>query len=358
MALFASRAFAEVQGPIHFFSSAADPDDLQAKMQRIVASGAAPRKVLHVDDLGLHEDLSAYRAVILMLGNSTHNLPAFHAAMRSRSEGIPRYFYLHDARIAGLLGLHYGDSATLRRELRTHYPERADTLAHASDNELYLGEIFGLRILHGLLGTGTFLVNSGRARPLIEAELGLTSAPPIQTLFHPIFSIPDGPSLRRADEGTLLVGHFGELNMFKRPELLIQAVEVIAKRRRARLLFAGYRVRAYFPNSVVPDFDDIVENADDDDLLALMRGIDVAVQPRFPDHGESSGDNLSRWGRHLSLPPGLPTRNLAISLGQSPQQLLPKNWRPLFKLPRMWARIPYSRSNTLPTHTPSCWTRY
>ncbi len=258
-------------------------------MQRIVASGAAPRKVLHVDDLGTHEDLSAYRAVIFMLGNSTHNLPAFRAAIRSRSEDIRRYFYLHDARITGLLGLHCGNSGTLRRELMRHYPESEATLADASEEVLYLGKIFGLRLLRSLIGAGTFLVNSGRARQLIEGEFGSASPPPIRTLFHPIFPVPDGRSVRRADEAALLVAHFGELNLFKRPELLIQAVDVIAKRRPTRLLFAGNRVRAYFPNGVIPDFVDIVENADDDDLLALMRGVDVAVQPRFPDHGESSG---------------------------------------------------------------------
>jgi hypothetical protein len=77
-----------------------------------------------------------------MFGNSEHNLPALRAVMRYRSEDVRRYFYLHDARIAGLLGLHYGDSATLPRELMSHYPERACELADASEHALYLGEIF------------------------------------------------------------------------------------------------------------------------------------------------------------------------------------------------------------------------
>jgi hypothetical protein len=235
VALFASRAFAEVQEPIHFFSSATSPDDLQAKMQRIVASGAAPRKVLHVDDLGTHEDLSAYRAVIFMLGNSTHNLPAFRTAIRSRSEDIRRYFYLHDARITGLLGLHCGNSGTLRRELMRHYPESEATLADASEEVLYLGKIFGLRLLRSLIGAGTFLVNSGRARQLIEGEFGSASPPPIRTSISSDLPCPGrtvGPACRRGS---------------------------------------------------------IASGTDDDDLLALMRGVDVAVQPRFPDHGESSG---------------------------------------------------------------------
>jgi hypothetical protein len=55
-------------------------------------------------------------------------------------------------------------------------------------------------------------------------------------------------------------------NIFKRPELLIEAVGLIAKRRQVRLLLAGYRVKAYFPNGAVLDFVDIVENPDDDDF--------------------------------------------------------------------------------------------
>jgi hypothetical protein len=54
VALFASQAFDALQQPIHFFSSAATPDELNTKLRRIVTSGAATRSSLSTTSVAMN----------------------------------------------------------------------------------------------------------------------------------------------------------------------------------------------------------------------------------------------------------------------------------------------------------------
>jgi glycosyltransferase involved in cell wall biosynthesis len=291
VAIFNSRAFSHLTLPLDFFSDIADEMDLARKTAAIeTAEPKTERRVYRAKDFGVYQPADAYSSTVFVIGNSFHCLPALQAAIRFRPRQAKRLFYFHDAKVTDLLLSYFdGDLTRLRSALAPYYPEVEDGAFAAHPNELLHSNILGARLLAALVGSGTILVNSRRAQELIARDLRPTFDHEIITVFHPVFD-PTGDEVRRvAPPDTLTIGHFGILGPSKQPEILIEAARLLARERPVRLVFAGFDVTSYLAGREVPDFVLCRDNVDEHELIALMRGVDVAVQLRYPDHGESSG---------------------------------------------------------------------
>jgi len=88
----------------------------------------------------------------------------------------------------------------------------------------------------------------------------------------------------------LVVGTFGMAGDGKRLECLARSVSLLARRRRARLVMAGWNVACYARRTGLDTLRcvQIHDNPDDDELRRLMREVHVAAQLRETTHGESS----------------------------------------------------------------------
>jgi glycosyltransferase involved in cell wall biosynthesis len=92
------------------------------------------------------------------------------------------------------------------------------------------------------------------------------------------------------NEESLKLLHVGILGKSKLPDELIRACELVAAMRPITLIFAGYDVKAYLDRlELIRPWIDIREGLSDDALLSLMQEVDIGIQLRWPQHGESSG---------------------------------------------------------------------
>jgi glycosyltransferase involved in cell wall biosynthesis len=132
------------------------------------------------------------------------------------------------------------------------------------------------------------LVNSGYCSKLIKALPSATEYT-VQQLFLPLLDLlPKGtPQVTKAVEQPLVVMHVGILSDSKRPELIIEACELIRLTRPVRLIFAGYQLGRIF--EMERSWIEFREGICDEDLADLMCQADVGVQLRWPQRGESSG---------------------------------------------------------------------
>jgi glycosyltransferase involved in cell wall biosynthesis len=221
--------------------------------------------------------MSSYRPgqkpAVWVLGNSEHHIETIDLLARS---GQPQDFlYLHEARLNGLLGVY-------------HQRNRQDAaLSH---------KIRDLNDFLGVIRPRNILVNSEYCAQLISS---LTRAKEykVQKLFLPILDvIPGKPrhSAKSSDQ-PLTIMHVGILGQIKQPDQIVEACELIRRKRPIRLIFSGYDVSNYLRLfKLKRSWIETREGLSDEELVALMQQVDIGIQPRWPQHGESSGA-ICQW---------------------------------------------------------------
>lgn len=282
IATYNSSAFARATD-IQFLSSGASVAEFKAK-RRLLSPSVDLAPLTNIERLVTPERT---KAAVFVLGNSDHNLGALRAAARYRWPGIPRVVYLHDVRCTGLLYAYFKhDVLELTRQMVKAYPE-LEAGAHNPWSVLS-GSALGTRILFSLVGECSVIVNSKRARDLLVDDLAAPGElPDIETLFLPVAPPTSTGRYRPWPESQLVVGHFGHVGPMKRPDLVIKAGRRLIERGiDTRVVFAGRHTGQI---GEPPSFVELIEDPSDELLSSVMRGVDVAVQPREPDHGESSG---------------------------------------------------------------------
>jgi glycosyltransferase involved in cell wall biosynthesis len=136
------------------------------------------------------------------------------------------------------------------------------------------------------------IVNSRAAAALVRKDLELAKLTiPIIEAFHPVFPPTVPMPIHRKAQSPIVVGTFGVPNRAKRTEIVHEAVRRLARRGLAReLVVAGDGVSTYLDRlNLDRSFVRAVDAPGDTDLQALMAEVDVAVQLRRKDRGESSG---------------------------------------------------------------------
>jgi glycosyltransferase involved in cell wall biosynthesis len=150
------------------------------------------------------------------------------------------------------------------------------------------------------LGIKQFLVNSDAAEALLVTDLDGTDAT-VRKIFHPAF-LPLGAEAHAArqrpvasctGQPMITVGTFGVPSASKRTQDIVKAVQHIQHGGQpARLLIAGFGVSAYAKQNaklLAGITVQLFDGPTDLQLLDCMREVDVAVQLRSRNLGESSG---------------------------------------------------------------------
>lgn len=244
-----------------------------------------------------------YRALVFCLGNSSDML--FVLQRMSSSLAIRhderRILHVHDPVSWNLVWQSLGrDHARLKDVVMRHYGEFASELCgdnrpvqDITDDLVSHGHL-GLRIAVANGRLDEIWVNSSAAEELILHELGTTGMPPVRRVFHPVFEPTDqatGPET--PSTAVLRIGTFGVASINKQPELVLSACQILRSRGvDCRLVMAGYHVKdlalARGWSDRIPWLE-VHDSPDDARLEQLMRGVDVAVQLRHLNAGESSG---------------------------------------------------------------------
>jgi len=240
-----------------------------------------------VEVLGTTLTRGEHDSVVFVLGNSEHHVKVLRAALRTRLGCRPRRLaYLHEVNLRTLLRAHLGmstydlppggcqsDDPWVRRTLEA-VPE--------------IGQ--SLRFLVEVARFDGLIVNSEACRRLVRGALGPAwDQFPVEVAFLPVIDeLVDRP--HRDPAAPLRVGTFGTGGDTKQIDLVARAVGILARTRPVRLTIAGWSTARQTRRQGVAllPFVDVHDSPSDEEFLALMREVDVAVQLRDPTHGESS----------------------------------------------------------------------
>lgn len=297
-----------------------------------IASPAGLRtssKVLPVEVLRSVLDRSPPAAVIHVLGNSPHHAKVLEAMVRSRGAGVRRLAYLHEANLTAAFRTWPGVDVKCLPQAEPA-ADAAGWIRRALAAAPTMGRC--LRFLAERADLDGLIVNSAACRDLVRAAIGsLAHRWTIDVAMLPIERYPDAAAPPVDDARPLVVGTFGIASDGKRLDCLADAVALLARRRPARLLIAGWRAARYCRHTGIDRqrWVEVHESPDDETLLGLMRQVHVAVQLRDTTHGESSGAvaHLLGLGRQVvvtgegsftELPPDLVT---PVPVGCTPESL-------------------------------------
>lgn len=231
--------------------------------------------------------LKNYQTAIFVLGNSSHNLAALDATL-SYPAIENRFLYLHEAELGGLW-LHYCQrkKIDLHKFYKNFYGENDPKL--------------GVLPVVSLTGIKNIIVNNERAKNLIQAELAGKCDVKIFNVFLPVKRLAVKKTFSMMHPG-IYIGSFGVPHNVKNTPLIVEAVRYLNKifsdmypgndgRPFFWLVLAGYGTDGFLDAYNLREEKFILGfDAPDKDLfLQLIDAMDILVQLRKNEHGETSG---------------------------------------------------------------------
>jgi glycosyltransferase involved in cell wall biosynthesis len=296
VAFITQRSLGAPDKPVVFFvpsRSAAETAAARQSLARVrhrLQREAASADILSLGTLAQARHEAAGHPVLFVLGNSAHHLDtlAYLLAKGARPADV---VHLHDISLDGLLALHFGNEKQLRVGLSDGYPTNVigDTPQNGPSAKAAMPALLGPRLLVRRAGVRHFIVNSAAAADLLRRDLADDAAlVTIDVLFHPILPATIRPLSSTRDP--MRIGHFGILHARKQPDRLVAACDMLSRRHRIELIFAGYFAQQFLTHlGLKRDYIRVIESPSDEELEEIMAGVDCAVQLRYPDQGESSG---------------------------------------------------------------------
>ena len=239
-----------------------------------------------------------YRAVIWVLANSDHNLPVLQLLRRMRHlpQTVPCWIEIHDPVLLNMADqIIRADRGNFAQSARLHFADPAvdvdwSRVERGDYSPLLEAGFAGVRTLLNDVPFSGLIVHSEAAKRIILRDWRDLDEKKVSVLFHPVFE-PYRP--RQAGRGRgLRIGSFGVPNESKLTPMVVAAFRIIrATLPDTTLVLAGYDAALFASRQGLVDEPGLIieDNPGDHRLLTLMSGVDVAVQLRASDTGESSG---------------------------------------------------------------------
>jgi glycosyltransferase involved in cell wall biosynthesis/SAM-dependent methyltransferase len=296
VAVFSLKAFAAAPLDVDVFAPFASPAEYLGASA--LPSAGANMSFYALRSLRAGCEARNYRAVVWVIGNSDDFIPVLKLMrdLRHLREPAPTWIELHDPFLLNVadkcIRLEGGRmSHVVRGHLRAGAGELDwHAIDHGDYSDLVENGYAGVRsMLNDVPFTG-LLVHSKAAKDIVRRDWPELDETRVSLLFHPVFE----PYRRRYQPAceSIRMGSFGVPNSSKKTELVLEAFRLIrAQQPDATLVLAGYQAAAYARDRGLlhePGLS-VVESPGDSDLHALMTGVDVAVQLRLRNLGESSG---------------------------------------------------------------------
>lgn len=302
---------------VDLFCPVSDTDMFFALGHKIQTSHVA---VLDVKTLLTADGIAKYENIVLSIGNSNHHIYIFECLQKIASFGsLDRVvLHIHDPCLLNLVQQGTASSNFQLFDLmRALYPGKLDDAVidgseswrtHAGLADL---GVLGNRYFYSL-GINKFIANSEAAAALLRQDLiGLPVS--IETVFHPVF-LPSGFDLAVAeqpkeDPEEIVVGSFGVPGPSKLTHVITDAVERLhQKGLKVRLVIAGFAAKRYaeaMQDQARGLNISVFDGPTDVQLATAMSTVDVAIQLRAKNLGESSGvvPQLLAMGKRVIVSP-------------------------------------------------------
>jgi hypothetical protein len=283
--------------PVDVFSPF-DTDHAYLAASRRLPQANGPLEVFALEALPAALAMRDYTAVIWVLGNSHHHLPVIRLMreMRHLDPLSPTWVQLHDPVLFNLARLHAEEAdSDLAAMLQPLVPEGipdADWAAASRGDVRSILTHPGLAVRALLAGVPLHgaILHSHAARDLI-----LRDWPELAVLQQRLLYLPVAESFRPrpwTSGPAPRIGSFGYPSAFKGTDLIVAAFRRLRQAQPgATLVIAGYHAAAYAGAQGLagePGIE-VNDNPPMPRLVELMRGVDVAIQLRTLNLGESSG---------------------------------------------------------------------
>jgi glycosyltransferase involved in cell wall biosynthesis len=295
VAVVTQRSLAAPNMPVVFFTPARSATETEAarrsvaRVRHSLQREPASAEILSLRTLPQARQAVVGQPVLFVLGNSEHHLQTLaHLFISGANESDA--VYLHDVYLGGAIRLLADSVQGKRMDL---YDDPSETLRkvdwRSTSGRDGRDPPNGPRLLVRFARVHHFIVNSKAAADRLIRDLATDAdGVRIDVLFLPVLPATIRPSSREL--GRIRIGHFGILESRKHPELLLAACDILSRRHRIELTFAGYAVRNYVSkHGLTAPYLRLIESPSDEELEEVMTEVDCAVQLRHPDNGESSG---------------------------------------------------------------------
>lgn len=251
--------------------------------------------------------INNYSSIIIAIGNSNHHFYFWKFLDLISDLGIQGkvILYLHDLFLHNINydGRRISSPVKYAHEIIELYnleEESAKELLEFEDKwklqkklaDLYIA---GLRVYQAY-GINNFLVNSDNAKKIAIEDLDTSKAPTIYKIFLPVIDsrilVTQKNNLLKKEQDFKYIGTFGVVSNAKCVKELIEAVYKLNKKGiKIKLVIAGWKAHEYM-KTVEPILKENIitfDSPSDNDLLCLMSQVDLAIQLRRNNFGESSG---------------------------------------------------------------------
>ena len=295
-------------GALDLFCPVVDMDWFLANGLRMKTASQNQMRVLDVAAFLTADQINRYKTVVIATGNSNHCLFIHDVLKKAASVGSLERFvlYAHDP---CLLNLIQRGTMSTSTELLQIFEDiygprlRLETADLANDGAthaaLVRAGVLGMRYFLNA-GIKRYLVNSKTALNMVTSDLGSRDVQ-VREVFHPVFlpgngtdtlAIASRAAASRASP-SLTIGTFGIPSPAKLTDRIITATHIIQQRGiDVSLVIAGFGVRN-FARTMAGNLSGVnvklFDGPTDVQLLHCMTMIDIAVQLRSQNLGESSG---------------------------------------------------------------------
>lgn len=298
IANFTVKAFGAAGVPVDVYFPHYGAAPYLATVHRLT-NPSSPLSYFSMEALDAGLAMRGYRAVIWVLGNSDHNVEVAKMLRTARHlpSPVPSWIEIHDPVMLNLA------SKVFRSEGHDIvHAIKESTSADLSDvnwSDVRRGEygqlvergVTGIRALLGGVPFRGLIFHSQAARDFALQDWPKLDPAKVNVLFHPVFYKFEqhGLSVPRSN---LRIGSFGVPGNNKGTHMVVEAFRAVRRTHsEATLLLAGYGVAQYLRDEGLTDEPGLTfeESPSNERLLELMRSVDVAVQLRLKNTGESSG---------------------------------------------------------------------
>jgi hypothetical protein len=242
-----------------------------------------------------------YKKKIFVLGNSTHNIPYFKAAIKEKDKKNC-FLFCHEINLSNLL-FFYLTLRDYKQIIKTVYPDLfydSFEFDNLPVNNIREAVRYGFRGILFLTNITNIIVNNDKAKQLLLDDIKNTiyeNTVSIKTVFLPVtkINVKTDTKLSNIDYDGLKIGTFGMcINFSKAVDIIIKSVVLLNEKYniKSKCILAGYNVDEYILSEVPSELHRYILGFSDcsqDQLFSIMDQVDIAVQLRNNPHGESSG---------------------------------------------------------------------
>lgn len=291
VAHFSARLAIECPGFIDLFATFDSPADYYDTLARIDQAA----ELFPLEVLSPAARRRQYNMVVFAIANSNHMPPI---AERLRSFQRPKAALevvaeVHDPVLFNLSRKTFSTEREMDAAYKAAYPRLGNRpFSQTEDSVLLDLGICGFAALFRN-HVDRIVVHSEAAREILAEDFSEVPSPPIVKLFHPVFRQPER---RNSLEGLKIrhpaMGSFGVPTNGKYSDEILAAARALLKTGAIKtFVMAGFGVAQVAEKLDASETDQIllVDSPSDEDLIRLMKEIDVAVQLRRRNLGESSG---------------------------------------------------------------------